>query len=89
MLITVFGYLYASVFMTMHTLSWSQLADVDTDVSSINTAAEATTVSNKLYQQGILLKRGYTAASSSDSTSLFFLTLHTFQCATLKGWGRG
>ena len=53
MLITVFGYLYTSVFMTMHTLSWSQLADVDTDVSSINTAAEATTVSNKLYLQGI------------------------------------
>ena len=44
-LITVFGYLYAAVFMTMHTLNWSQLADVDTDVGSINTAAEATTVS--------------------------------------------
>lgn len=44
-LITVFGYLYAAVFMTIHSLKWSRLADVDADVGSINTAAEATTVS--------------------------------------------
>ena len=50
-LVTVFGYLYAAVFMTMHTLNWSQLADVDADVGSINTAAEATTVSiHKVWQ---------------------------------------
>ena len=50
-LVTVFGYLYAAVFMTMHTLNWSQLADADADVGSINTAAEATTVSiHKVWQ---------------------------------------
>ena len=44
-LLTVFGYLYAGVFMTIHTLSWSRLAGVEADVGSVDTAAEATTVS--------------------------------------------